>query len=66
MSVEQEEAGRTISEPVYLGDGLYAEFDGYQIEVYASNGVGKSDRVYFERAVAAAFIAYVKQVMPDD
>ena len=47
-------------EPVYLGDGLYADFDGYQIELYASNGIEKTDRVFLEPAVLRAFFEYVK------
>jgi hypothetical protein len=28
----------SLNEPVYLGDGLYAQFDGWHIELYASDG----------------------------
>jgi len=46
----------------YLGDGLYAEFDGYQIEVYASDGMSKTNRVFFDRGTADAFVRFVKEV----
>lgn len=49
------------AEPVYLGDGLYADFDGYQIELYASNGVRKTNQVYLDSSTLHAFLNYVKQ-----
>lgn len=45
-------------EPTYLDDGLYASFDGYQIEVYAHNGYHKSASVFLEPAVYHALRAY--------
>jgi hypothetical protein len=48
--------------PVYLGDGLYAEFDGFQIELFASNGVMKTNRVFLEPNVLEAFERYVKDL----
>ena len=43
----------------YLGDGLYAAFDGWQIELYASNGIKKTNQVYLEPAVLGAFLRYI-------
>jgi hypothetical protein len=43
----------------YLGDGLYAQFDGYQFEVYASNGIAKTNRVFFDPDTLSAFLRYV-------
>ena len=45
--------------PMYLGDGLYVEFDGYQFEVYASNGLAKTNRVFMEPSVVTSFFEYV-------
>lgn len=47
---------------VYLGDGLYADFDGYQIELYASDGGQKTNRVWLEPAVLEAFEQYIKRL----
>ena len=47
------------NEATYLGDGLYAEFDGYQFEVYASNGLSKTNRVFMEPSVVTSFFEYV-------
>ncbi len=43
----------------YLGDGLYASFDGYQIRLYSSNGIRATNEVYLEPEVLARFEAYV-------
>lgn len=45
-------------EPEYMGDGLYATFDGYQIELYASNGVARLATVYLDPYVYQAVRAY--------
>lgn len=46
----------------YLGDGLYADFDGYQIVLAANDRVGgnPSDKVYLEPNVIQAFERYLK------
>lgn len=43
---------------VYLGDGLYVNFDGYQIELYASDGIQKTNQVFLDPNVLRAFNAY--------
>lgn len=40
-------------EPIYLGDGLYAEDQGYQIRLYASNGLETTNEVYLDREMLA-------------
>lgn len=49
----------------YLGDGLYAGFDGYQI-ILSANGrdcsFESTDRVALEPGVTQAFISYVKRL----
>lgn len=47
-------------EPVYLGDGLFAVYNGYQVELYASNGVLTTNAVYLDPSVLDAFLNYVK------
>jgi hypothetical protein len=49
----------SLNEPVYLGDGLYAQFDGWHIELYASDGLGKTNRVFLEPAVLTMFERYL-------
>ena len=46
----------------YLGDGLYADFDGYQILLSANdrvNGPHSTDKVALEPGVVDAFIRYI-------
>jgi hypothetical protein len=42
----------------YLGDGLYASFDGYQIVVTAENGISIQNTVYLDSSVFAALVRY--------
>lgn len=48
----------------YLGDGLYADFDGYQIILAANDRVSgnPTDRVALELRVVSAFDRYVKRL----
>jgi hypothetical protein len=46
----------------YLGDGLYASFDGWQIELYASNGIQKTGSVFLDSDTLAAFLKYVERL----
>jgi hypothetical protein len=48
--------------PVYLGDGLYASFDGWQIRLYADNGLGTTNEVFLEPSVLADFLRYVEKL----
>lgn len=43
----------------YLGDGLYVDYDGYQIELVTNNGVKDQDRVFLEPSVLDCFLAYL-------
>jgi hypothetical protein len=49
----------SIREPVYLGDGLYAEFDGWQVRLYAHNGISSTNQVFLEPDVLVAFERYL-------
>jgi hypothetical protein len=46
----------------YLGDGLYVSFDGWQIELYASNGIEKTNSVLLDSDTLAAFLKYVERL----
>lgn len=47
-----------MKDRTYLGDGVYAEQDGYHIWLWTSNGVADSDRIALEPAVLDALFAY--------
>ncbi len=46
----------------YLGDGLYADFDGYQIVLAANNGIHDTNVVYLEPEVLKKFYNYIEQI----
>lgn len=52
----------TITTESYLGDGLYASYDGYQVRLYASNGRDVSNEVFLEPGVLLAFVNYLKHI----
>jgi hypothetical protein len=51
-----------VMDDSYLGDGLYASFDGWQIELYASNGIQKTSSVFLDSGTLAAFLKYVERL----
>ena len=46
----------------YLGDGLYASFDGYQIVLMANSHTEPTDTVYLEPEVLENFLEYVRKL----
>jgi len=51
----------TVKQPVdrdYMGDGVYATFDGFQIKLTAENGIEAHDTIYLEPFVLYAVIRY--------
>jgi hypothetical protein len=51
-----------MPEETYLGDGLYASFDGYQFRLRAPRSGGDHE-VYMEPPVLLAFQEYVDQII---
>ena len=45
----------------YLGDSVYADFDGWQICLTTENGIGASNTVYLEDQVIQSFMRYVEK-----
>lgn len=48
-------------EPIYLGDGLYAEDQGYQIRLYASNGLTTTNEVFLDQSMLQKLNNWVEQ-----
>jgi len=42
----------------YIGDSVYADFDGYSYILTTENGYGPTNTIYLEPAVLNAFIAW--------
>ncbi len=51
-----------FADPTYLGDGVYAGHDGYQIWLHANSHDQPTDRIALEPAVMAALIRYAKHL----
>jgi hypothetical protein len=46
----------------YLGDGLYAEYDGYQVALKANSREHPSDTVYLEPYTLERFVKFVEKI----
>ena len=46
----------------YLGDAVYAEFDGWQIKLTTSNGLYNTNEIFLEPAVLRALLNYVRRI----
>jgi len=46
----------------YLGDGLYASFDGWQIKLRAPRGFEGDHEVFLEPEVLIEFLLFIEQI----
>ncbi len=46
----------------YLGDSVYADFDGYGIVLTTENGEGPSNTIFMEPEVIAALNRYLERI----
>mgnify|MGYP001394814390 CR=1 FL=1 len=46
----------------YLGDGLYASWDGYQVKLMANSPASPTDTVYLDPAVYQALVEWVYRI----
>lgn len=49
----------------YLGDGVYAWFDGYQTWIWTSNGITDSDRIAIDDATLRSLNNFHKRMKED-
>ncbi len=47
-----------MSKKVYLGDGVYANTDGYHITLTTENGIGVTNVIHMDPKVVAALLKY--------
>ena len=45
----------------YLGDGVYAETDGYNMQITTEDGLSVQNVIFLEPVVFEALIAYAKK-----
>lgn len=43
----------------YLGDGVYAEYDGYYLWLTTSNGIYDTNKIALDNDVLHAFLKYI-------
>lgn len=46
--------------PTYLGDGLYVDYDGWQVRLFAHNGVSATNEVFLDPDVLEAFLRFAQ------
>lgn len=51
-----------MNNKVYLGDGVYAEWNGYELILTTSNGISVTNTIVLEDAVVAALVRYFAQL----
>lgn len=51
-----------LPDPTYLGDGVYAMFDGYQIWIWTSDGFKESQKIAIENSVLVALNKYAVRI----
>jgi len=47
---------------VYLGDGVYAEYDGFRVILTTENGIATTNRIVLEPEVLSALDFFMKRV----
>ena len=51
-----------MENPTYLGDGLYAEYDGFGIWLKANHHLHPTDKVYLEPSVYESLTRFVERI----
>ncbi len=51
-----------MTRKIYLGDAVYAEFDGYAVILTTEDGLQTTNTIYLEPEVLAALDEYVKSL----
>jgi hypothetical protein len=50
------------SKKTYLGDSVYADFDGYHIILTTENGMEAGNRIFLEGQVVNALERFIKEI----
>lgn len=51
-----------MGKKTYLGDGVYANFDGYQIVLTTEDGYSVTNTIYLEPAVYTQLLRYAESL----
>lgn len=49
----------------HIGDGVYADFDGYQLKLCANSPTAPTDTIFLDPYVMEGLIRYYKKCMAD-
>jgi hypothetical protein len=49
-----------MNEPQYLGDGVYAQWEGDMVKLTTEDGVSTTNTIYLEPQVYEALVRFVK------
>lgn len=47
----------------YLGDSVYADWDGYSLTLTTDNGDGPSNKIILEPEVQVALVQYIERIV---
>jgi hypothetical protein len=47
----------------YLGDAVYASFDGWHITLTTENGIRATNTIYLEPAVQVALVQFIERIV---
>lgn len=50
-----------INEEEYINDGIYAKYDGNQVEIWTWDGVHKSESIFFDEYTAEDMMKFFQQ-----
>lgn len=48
----------------YIGDSVYADFNGFEVILTTENGLGPSNTIIMEPVVLKHFLQYIQRVLP--
>lgn len=51
----------SVGREVYLGDGAYARFTGFEVTVYTTDGITETNTVVLEPYACLVLIEFLKQ-----
>jgi hypothetical protein len=51
-----------MSQKVYIGDSVYADFDGEQVVLTTENGYGPTNTIFLDHTTAVALLEYLKRM----
>lgn len=54
------------NQKTYLGDSVYAHFDGYHVVLTTDNGTGPSNTIYLDEIVSFELIGVIKKYFLND